>query len=194
MARLPFPENTITGHYGTISEYRKARGMQPHSGTDFAPAGSNKGKTVIPAVGNGTIKLVRWSNVLGWNVVQTIWDIKKRKAAYVGYSHLKCNKHGINCKGGHDASEAISLKPGDKISEGDAIGVVGNTGSASSGCHLHLTIGWTERAIYGVTSDKFNYIEWLKTQTPKTKQTNKKTEAMVLPKVKTCPICGQEIK
>lgn len=192
MPRLPFPESTITGHYGTMSEYRKARGMQAHSGTDFAPKGSNKGKTPIPAVANGTIKIAKWSNVLGWNIVQTVWDVKKKKVAYVGYSHLSCNKHGANCKGGHDVSEALSLKVGDKIVEGDVIGICGNTGSASSAPHLHLTIGWTERAIYGVTSDKFDFIEWLKTQAPK--QADKKTEAVVLPKVKTCKTCGQEIK
>lgn len=189
MPRLPFPESTITGHYGTMSEYRKAHGMQAHSGTDFAPKGSNKGKTPIPAVGNGTIKIAKWSNVLGWNIVQTVWDSKKKKTAFVGYSHLSCNKHGINCKGGHDASEALTLKVGDKVSEGDAIGVLGNTGSASSGCHLHLTIGWTERAIYGATSDKFDFIEWLKTQ--ESKQTKTK---VAVPTVKKCPTCGQETK
>ena len=191
MPRLPFPESTITGHYGTISEYRKKHGMQAHSGTDFAPAGSNKGKTIIPAVGKGTIVIAKWSSVLGWNIVQSVWDVKKKKAAYVGYSHLKCNKCGINCKGGHDAALALSLKVGDKINEGDAIGIIGNTGSASSGCHLHLTISWAERGIYGVTADKFDFLEWLKTQA---KQTNTKKEAVVLPAVKTCKCCGQEIK
>ena len=200
MARLPFPENTITGHYGTTSDYRKAHGMQPHSGTDFAPAGSRNGKTVIPAVGSGTIKIVRWSSVLGWNIVQTVWDVKKKKAAYVGYSHLKCNTHGINCKGGHDASEALSLKVGDKVKEGDPIGLMGTTGSASSGVHLHLTISWQEKGIYGVTTDKFDFIEWIKTQAPAPKQTNKKTEAVVLPKVTeakviyACPHCKKELK
>lgn len=177
MARLPFPESTITGVYGSMSDFRRKNNMQAHSGTDFAPAGSSKGKTAIPAVASGTIELVQFSKVLGWVLVQTVWDVKKKKAAYVGYCHLK---------------DEPKLKVGDKVVEGDAIGIVGNTGSASSGAHLHLTISWTVKGVFGATADKFDFVEWLKTQA--TKQTNKKTEAVVLPKVKTCKTCGQEIK
>lgn len=194
MPRLPFPESTITGVYGSMSDYRKKHGLQAHSGTDFAPKGSSKGKTPIPAVGSGTIKIAKWSSVLGWNVVQTVWDAKKRKAVFVGYSHLKCNTHGINCKGGHDVSLALSVKVGDKVNEGDTIGIMGTTGSASSGVHLHLTISWKEKGIYGVTSDKFDFVEWLKTQAPEKKQANTKKKTVVLPSVKKCPTCGQEIK
>jgi murein DD-endopeptidase MepM/ murein hydrolase activator NlpD len=194
MAKLPFPENTITGVYGSMSDFRRKNKMQAHSGTDFAPTGSSKGKTAIPAVANGTVQFVKWSNILGWVLVQTVWDVKKKKAAYVGYCHLACKKHGINCKGGHDASEAITLKAGDKVAEGDAIGIIGNTGSASSGAHLHLTISWLERGVFGVTADKFDFVEWVKTQAPATKQANKKTETVVLPQVKKCPTCGQDIK
>ena len=194
MARLPFPENTITGHYGTMSDFRRKNNMQAHSGTDFAPAGSNKGKTVIPAVASGTIQFIKFSKILGWVVVQRVWDVNKKKAAYVGYCHLKCNKHGINCSSDHDPKLAVSVAEGQKIAEGDAIAYLGNTGSASSGCHLHLTISWKERGVFGVTADKFDFLEWIKTQAPAPKQTNKKTEAVVLPKVKTCKTCGQELK
>lgn len=194
MPRLPFPENTITGHYGTMSDYRRKNNMQAHSGTDFAPAGSSKGKTPIPAVAPGEITFVQFSKILGWVVNQRVWDVNKKKVAYVGYCHLKCNKHGINCSGGHDASLALSVTAGQRVNEGDVIGWLGNSGSASNGCHLHLTISWKERGVFGVTADKFNFIEWLKTQAPAPKQTNKKTEAVVLPKVETCKTCGQEIK
>ena len=192
MPRLPFPEKSITGVYGSMSEFRRKNNMQAHSGTDFAPAGSNKGKTVIPAVANGTISFVQWSKVLGWVVNQSVYDVKKKKVAYVGYCHLACAKHGINCKGGHDASIAIAVKAGDKVSEGMAIGTIGNTGSASSGAHLHLTISWLERGVFGSTADKFDFVEWVKTQSAPAKQTNKKTQAVVAPKV--CPSCKQEIK
>jgi murein DD-endopeptidase MepM/ murein hydrolase activator NlpD len=197
MPRLPFPESTITGHYGTMSAYRKKHGLQPHSGTDFAPKGSNKGKTAIPAVGKGTVQFVKWSNVLGWVLVQTIWDAKKRKAKYVGYCHLSCNKCGINCPGGHDASLAISLTADQKVAEGQTIGIMGNTGSATSGVHLHLTLSDKERGVFGITADKECFIEWLKTQAPAKKQADTKDKAVVGQSqskiVYACPHCKKEL-
>jgi murein DD-endopeptidase MepM/ murein hydrolase activator NlpD len=202
MARLPFPANTITGTFGSMSAYRRKHGLQPHSGVDFAPSGSNRGKTAIPAVGNGTVKLVQWSNVLGWVLVHTVWDVKKKKAAYVGYSHLSCRTHGINCKGGHDAASAIDLKVGAKVKEGDSVGIMGNTGSASSGVHLHLTISWTVKGVFGATSDKFDFIEWVKTQEAPASKGAKKPAATaeaktVKPEVRivyACPHCKKELK
>ena len=193
MPRLPFPENTITGVYGSMSEFRRKNGLQPHSGTDFAPKGSNRGKTPIPAVTAGTVKLVQWSNVLGWVLVHTVWDASKKKAAYAGYCHLACKTHGINCKGGHDASLALDLKVGAKIKEGDTIGIMGNTGSATSGVHLHLTMSWKLKGVFGPTSDKFDFVEWVKAQgKPATKGATKATTKVVAKKK--CPTCGQEIK
>jgi len=200
MARLPFPENTITGTFGSMSDYRRKHGLQAHSGVDFAPKGSNRGKTAIPAIGNGTVRLIQFSQVLGWVLVHTIWDIKKKKAAYVGYSHLSCKAHGVNCKGGHDASLALDLKVGQRVTEGQPIGIMGNTGSASSGVHLHLTMSWQEKGIFGATSEKFCLIEWLATQQTEKKQTNTQKEKVVLPpKVETktvyaCPHCKKELK
>jgi murein DD-endopeptidase MepM/ murein hydrolase activator NlpD len=200
MARLPFPENTITGVYGSMSEFRRKNGLQAHSGTDFAPAGSNRGKTPIPAVGNGTVRLTQWSAVLGWVLVHTVWDVKKKKAAFVGYSHLSCKTHGVNCKGGHPVAQALDLKIGDKVKEGQTIGIMGNTGSATSGVHLHLTISWTEKGVFGATSQKFDFVEWVKTQA---KQENPKAQAVVLPKVSpkesvktvyACPHCKKQLK
>jgi murein DD-endopeptidase MepM/ murein hydrolase activator NlpD len=201
MARLPFPENTITGTFGSMSDYRRKHGLQAHSGVDFAPKGSNRGKTPIPAIGNGTVRLIQFSQVLGWVLVHTIWDIKKKKAAYVGYSHLSCKAHGVNCKGGHDASLALDLKVGQKVTEGQSIGIMGNTGSASSGVHLHLTMSWQEKGIFGATSEKFCIVEWLATQQAEKKQTDTQKKAVVpsTPKVETkivyaCPHCKKELK
>ena len=191
MPRLPFPEKAITGVYGSMSEYRRKNNMQAHSGTDFAPAGSNKGNTAIPAVGNGTIKLIQWSNVLGWVIVQTVRDQAKAKTAFVGYCHVKCDTHGINCKGGHDASLATKLKVDDKITEGQTIAFIGNTGSASSGAHLHLTISWKLKGVFGVTSEKFDFVEWVKQQGATATKGAAKTQTATK---KTCPTCGQETK
>ena len=198
MAQLPFPANTITGVYGSMSDFRRKNKMQAHSGTDFAPSGSSAGKTKIPAVADGTIKLIQWSNILGWVVVQTVWDAKKKKTAYVGYCHLSCGTHGINCKGPkvHGDHAPIQKTVGTKVKQGDIMAILGNTGSASSGAHLHLTISWLLKGVFGVTADKFDYVEWLKTQeTPATKGAVKTTKATTkVAAKKTCPTCGQEVK
>jgi murein DD-endopeptidase MepM/ murein hydrolase activator NlpD len=152
---MPFPEKAITGEFGTMSEFRRKRGMQAHSGTDWSPAGSNKGKTPIPAVAKGTIKLIQWSNVLGWVVVQTAMD-KDRKVKYIGYCHISCGKHGVNCKGPkvHGDHMPIKKKVGDKLAAGDTVAIMGNTGSASSGVHLHATLSNRLKGVFGATSDK----------------------------------------
>lgn len=152
---MPFPEKTITGEYGTLSAYRRKMKMQPHSGTDWAPGGSNKGKTLIPAIADGTIKLVQWSKVLGWVVVQTAAD-KDGKIWYIGYCHLACKKCGINCKGNHGADIALKVKVGDKVTAGDVTHgmTIGNSGSASSGAHLHATLGKAVKDVFGPTTAK----------------------------------------
>lgn len=152
---MPFPEKTITGEYGTLSAFRRKNKMQPHSGTDWAPGGSNKGKTLIPAIADGTIKLVQWSAVLGWVVVQSAAD-KNGKIWFIGYCHLACKKCGINCKGGHDADIALKVKVGDKVQAGDVTHglTIGNTGNASSGAHLHATLGKAVKDVFGPTTAK----------------------------------------
>lgn len=128
--RHPFNKRTITSRFGAT-----ANRVNPHRGLDYAP----REKTPIPAVSNGTVRLVQWSEVLGWVLVQTAWDHINRKTLFVGYSHLY---------------EKPTLKPGQKVAMGQTIGRVGNTGSASRGAHLHLTIGSTVKSVFaGVVFD-----------------------------------------
>jgi len=152
---MPFPEKSITGEYGTMSDYRRRNKMQAHSGTDWAPAGSNRGKTLIPAIADGTIKLVQFSKVLGWVVVQTAAD-NKGKIWHIGYCHLACKKCGINCSGNHGADLALAVEVGDKVKAGDVSHgmTIGNSGSASSGAHLHATLGKGVKDVFGPTSAK----------------------------------------
>lgn len=139
--RFPFEPKFITGRFGTLSEFRKKNGMQPHSGADWArPEG-----TPIPAIANGTIVLQQFSKVLGNVSVQRVMD-KEGKLWYVGYCHLKAAGHEV----------------GQKIQEGDTIGFVGNTGSASSGPHLHLTVGDTIKSVFGPTNTKIDPIKFIK--------------------------------
>lgn len=144
----PFPESTITSRFGSM-----ARRLTPHRGTDYAPGA----KDLIPAVTDGECVAVQWSNILGWVMIQ------KADKHYIGYCHLSCTKHGINCKGPSEHPDGSTcmykLKPGDRLSKGDPAGRVGNTGSASRGAHLHLTLGTTPKSpFYGKVYDIAKFI------------------------------------
>ncbi len=139
--KLPFHHSKITGRFGTLSEFRRARGMQPHSGLDFAmPEG-----TPIPALANGTIVLQQFSQVLGNVSVLRIMG-KDKTLYYIGYCHLK----------------AEGLAVGQRVKEGDTIGFVGNTGSASSGPHLHMTVSKQIKGVFGPTDVKQDPIQFVK--------------------------------
>jgi murein DD-endopeptidase MepM/ murein hydrolase activator NlpD len=120
--------------------------MQPHSGVDWAmPEG-----TPIPSISNGTIVLQQWSNVLGNVSVLRVMD-KQKELWYVGFCHLA--KPG--------------LEVGQKIKEGETIGLVGGgkkfpSGSASTGGHLHLTVSKELKGVFGPTSVKIDPIEFIK--------------------------------
>lgn len=170
MWKAPFPDKKITGHYGTMSEFRKKNGMQAHSGTDWAmPEG-----TPIPAIAKGTIQLVQWSDVLGWVIGQTAMD-NDGKVWHIAYCHLR---------------DKPKLNVGDKIEQGTIVGLVGNTGSASSGPHLHATASKTVKGVFGVTSAKSDLYKLILANAKGTekKQEATKAEAVV------CESCGQEIK
>jgi murein DD-endopeptidase MepM/ murein hydrolase activator NlpD len=125
--KLPFPDKYVTGEFGTRSKFRIANNLGPHRGVDWArPAG-----TKIPAVTSGTVSLVQYSKVLGWVLVHTGWA--EGKTWHIGYSHLL---------------EEPTLKVGDKVKVGQTIGLMGSTGSASSGPHLHATLGSTAKSVF----------------------------------------------
>lgn len=138
---FPFDPKYITGRFGTLSEFRKKNGMQPHSGLDFArPVG-----TPIPAIAKGTVVLNQESKVLGHVVVQRVMD-KEKKIWFVGYCHLK------------EPGLAVDTK----VEEGQTIGLVGNTGSASSGPHLHMTVSKELKGVFGPTAVKVDPVQFIK--------------------------------
>lgn len=146
--KLPFHWKKITGRFGTMSEYRKRNGLQSHSGVDFAmPEG-----TPIPALDRGTIVLQQWSNILGnVSVLRVLGfdpagDKSKKELFYIGVCHL----------------QEPGLPVGTKVNEGDIVGKVGNTGSASSGPHLHITVSKQVKGVFGPTSVKQDLIEFVK--------------------------------
>jgi murein DD-endopeptidase MepM/ murein hydrolase activator NlpD len=140
--KFPFPEKKVTEGYGEMSAFRKKNKMQPHSGTDWAMPGGTK----IPAIGNGTVKFVGESKILGNVIVYSIAD-KEGKIWYIGYCHLQ---------------KVPTLKVGDKVKQGDTVGLVGTTGSASSGNHLHATASRKVKGVFGVTTDKVDLVKLIK--------------------------------
>lgn len=134
----PFPDKCRTDKFGIWPKWRKDAGLGAHRGTDWG--NGVKGKT-IPAVTTGKIEMVKWSAVLGWVVVQSNTNGKW----FIGYCHLK---------------EKPALKVGQAIKVGEAIGKVGNTGSASAGDHLHATLGRNVNAVFaGKVYDLHAFIE-----------------------------------
>lgn len=137
--QLPFPDKCRTDAFGVVTPERAI----PHRGTDWG--NGTKGKK-IPAVTNGQVKLVHWSEALGWVLVQSTGD-----GYFVGYCHMK---------------KQPSLKVGAVIKMGDIVGIVGNTGTASRGDHLHATLSNTvEGVFYGKVYDLYEHI--IKHQAPK---------------------------
>ena len=147
----PFSESTITSRFGSM-----ARRKTPHRGTDYAPGAND----LIPAVTDGECIAVQWSRILGWVMIQKASTGKH----YVGYCHLSCNQHGINCQGPSQHPDGstcmVRLKPGHMLKMGDPAGRVGNTGSASRGTsHLHMTLGTSPKSpFYGRVYDIAKFI------------------------------------
>lgn len=98
-----------------------------HRGTDY---NGFKGGTPYFAVNDGVIVENKFSAVLG-NVV-----VLQTGKQFFGYCHM---------------DKPSPLKIGTKVVSGQQIGTAGTTGSASSGVHLHLTLGLTKEAVFGGT-------------------------------------------
>jgi murein DD-endopeptidase MepM/ murein hydrolase activator NlpD len=161
-----------------MSDFRRKNGMQPHSGTDWArPLG-----TRIPAIAKGTIRLIQYSRVLGWVLVQTAMD-KDGKVWYIGYCHM-------------DKKPGYSV--GDKLTKSQTVGMVGNSGM-SSGPHLHATASKTLKGVFGVTSAKADLYKLILentkgTETQQADKENKKVVEQVESKiVYACPHCKKEL-
>ena len=170
---MPYPEKYITGHYGTLSDFRKARGMQPHSGTDWArPRG-----TRIPAIAKGTVRGLFYSKVLGHVLVQTAMD-KDGVIWYLGYCHM-------------DSRPGYSV--GDKLLKGQTVGLCGNSG-LSSGPHVHITASRSLRGVFGPTEIKSDVYKLILENTKRTQTKQKDAEALPVVEPKLCKSCGQEIK
>lgn len=108
---------------GTPFGVKDAAHPNGHRGDDLN--GVKEG-TPLKAVNDGVIALSVYSKVLG-NIVVLRVGIR-----FFGYCHMQ---------------KPTALKIGTAVKSGDVIGYLGNTGSASSGPHLHLTLGLTKSAV-----------------------------------------------
>lgn len=116
----PFPKSKRGDGFGNLAAYRNGR---PHRGLDW----SVKEGSVIKAIGTGRVIESAWSDVLGWYVIHSL----EKGKLFVIYAHLK---------------EKSKLEVDQVIRGGeDIIGLVGNTGTATTGAHLHLSVAKTRK-------------------------------------------------
>lgn len=129
--RQPFPNPDLADGFGSRCCGRTA----PHRGLDYP----QRTGTPIPAVGAGTVVVNTWNGCLG-NVIVVRHD----DGWYSGYSHMAVRaSHGV----------------GARVSMGEPIGQVGNTGSCSQGAHLHLTMSaYLEGYWRDPTVDPYSFI------------------------------------
>lgn len=110
-------EGRISGHFGYRRVYNKTFVGSSHSGTDIAaPAG-----TPLQATADGVVVLAEPDLFYTGGTVL----IEHGSGLFSSYSHM----------------QKVSVKPSDKVKQGDIIGEVGATGRAT-GPHVHFVLDW----------------------------------------------------
>ena len=108
---LPIKNGKITTVFGKPG---KSWSTGAHTGVDFAvPIG-----TPVLAVADGTIVKANWGKAYGNQVIQKV------AGGYVIYAHLN----------------AVRAKPGTVVKKGQLVGESGNSGTNTTGPHLHLEL------------------------------------------------------
>jgi murein DD-endopeptidase MepM/ murein hydrolase activator NlpD len=122
----PAKPSRISDKFGTHSDVRKKLGLGPHRGLDY----SVQSGTPLLAIGSGRVKNIGETSVLGHFIEISAPIIVKGKleVKIFGYYHLL-------------EDQAQFWKVGDPVKGGEVLCKSGNTGSATSGAHLHLMAG-----------------------------------------------------
>jgi murein DD-endopeptidase MepM/ murein hydrolase activator NlpD len=122
----PAKVSRIGDKFGTHSDVRKKLGLGPHRGLDY----SVQSGTPLLAIGSGRVKNIGETSVLGYFIEISAPVIVKGKleVKIFGYYHLL-------------EDQAQFWKVGDPVKGGEVLCKSGNTGSATSGAHLHLMAG-----------------------------------------------------
>lgn len=109
----------VTNYYvcgNKWSQYYSVKGKD-HLGMDIK---SSSGDTSIYATGDGVVANTGWNKANGYTI--TLKHTISGKTIYSFYAHLS----------------SINVSKGASVSKGQKIGVIGNTGSSSTGTHLHF--------------------------------------------------------
>lgn len=101
---------------GNFASYR----TQPHRGSDWGFTTGSAGKP-ITAIRSGVVAKVFETSQLGHSIIIRSWQ----DSVFIEYNHLQ---------------EKASFKRGDVVEAGKTvIGKIGDTGTASTGAHLHAS-------------------------------------------------------
>jgi len=122
----PAKPSRISDTFGTHSALRKKLGLGSHRGIDYAVQSG----TPLLAIGSGRVKNIGHTNVLGYFIEISAPVIVKDKleVKIFGYYHLLEDQEQF-------------WKVGDAVKGGQVLCKSGNTGTATSGAHLHLMAG-----------------------------------------------------
>jgi murein DD-endopeptidase MepM/ murein hydrolase activator NlpD len=122
----PAKPSRISDKFGTLGEVRRKLGLGAHRGLDY----SVQSGTPLLAIGSGRVKNIGETSVLGYFIEISAPVIVKGKleVKIFGYYHLL-------------EDQSKNWKVGDAIKGGEVLCKSGNTGSATSGAHLHLMAG-----------------------------------------------------
>ena len=134
--QFPFDSFGISDPWGCAASCGRS---SPHRGLDI-PKGVG---TPIHAVADGVVVERNWTNCIG-NAVA----LRHPDGWYSGYIHMQGQS---------------PLPEGTHVRRGQVIGHVGNTGTCTTGPHLHLSIGTTPNHyyvgwVYSVTVDPYAFI------------------------------------
>jgi hypothetical protein len=134
----PYAPSTRGDHWGTLNAARKAMGLGPHRGMDWAP-----GDVPALAIADGVVA-GKWA-LANSRVLGNVLVLRHADGLFSGYCHLE---------------RLPGLAIGARVARHASIGSdLGSTGSAASGRHLHLTLGTNVRSVFeGVTRDPLAWI------------------------------------
>jgi murein DD-endopeptidase MepM/ murein hydrolase activator NlpD len=122
----PAKPSRISDKFGTLGATRRKLGLGAHRGLDY----SVQSGTPLLAIGSGRVKNIGHTNVLGYFIEISAPVIVKGKleVKIFGYYHLLEDQEQF-------------WKVGDPVKGGEVLCKSGNTGTATSGAHLHLMAG-----------------------------------------------------
>ena len=122
----PAKPSRISDTFGTHSALRKKLGLGSHRGIDYAVQSG----TPLLAIGSGRVKNIGHTNVLGYfiEISAPVIQAGKLEVVIFGYYHLL-------------EDQTQFWKVGDPVKGGQVLCKSGNTGTATSGAHLHLMAG-----------------------------------------------------